>query len=330
MNSNPSPSYFSTFEDQGILTIKISQRLTVIEAVPFKELCHSIIEQSTSPKIIILDFNQTKFLDSSGIGSLVHAQKIAKKNNINLVLNNVTVPVMSVLSMTGLDKVFTIESTIQEENPQKKNKTPSPETHPSVRSPIKRGLDILGGIVGLIITGIIFIPIAIAIKMDSPGPIFFKQIRCSWLGKRFRIWKFRSMRADAEKLKSQVENQAKGAIFKNENDPRITRVGRFLRKTSLDEFPQFWNVLKGEMSLVGTRPPTPDEVEDYEIPSWQRLNVKPGLTGEWQVNGRSQVLDFEEIVKLDLRYQENWSLSYDIKLIFKTIVVLFSKSSGAV
>ena len=330
MNSNPSPSYFSTFEDQGILTIEISQRLTVIEAVPFKELCHSIIEQSTPPKIISLDFNQTKFLDSSGIGSLVHAQKIAKKNNINLVLNNVTVPVMSVLSMTGLDKVFTIESTIQEENPQKKNKTPSPETHPSVRSPIKRGLDILGGIVGLIITGIIFIPIAIAIKMDSPGPIFFKQIRCSWLGKRFRIWKFRSMRADAEKLKSQVENQAKGAIFKNENDPRITRVGRFLRKTSLDEFPQFWNVLKGEMSLVGTRPPTPDEVEDYEIPSWQRLNVKPGLTGEWQVNGRSEVLDFEEIVKLDLRYQENWSLSYDIKLIFKTIMVLFSKSSGAV
>ena len=330
MNSNPSPSYFSTFEDQGILTIEISQRLTVIEAVPFKELCHSIIEQSTPPKIISLDFNQTKFLDSSGIGSLVHAQKIAKKNNINLVLNNVTVPVMSVLSMTGLDKVFTIESTIQEENPQKKNKTPSPETHPSVRSPIKRGLDILGGIVGLIITGIIFIPIAIAIKMDSPGPIFFKQIRCSWLGKRFRIWKFRSMRADAEKLKSQVENQAKGAIFNNENDPRITRVGRFLRKTSLDEFPQFWNVLKGEMSLVGTRPPTPDEVEDYEIPSWQRLNVKPGLTGEWQVNGRSEVLDFEEIVKLDLRYQENWSLSYDIKLIFKTIMVLFTKSSGAV
>ena len=330
MNSNPSPSHFSTSENEETFTIELSQRLTVIEAVPFKELCHSIIERSTPPEIINLDFYQTKFLDSSGIGSLVHAQKIAKKNNINLVLNNVTVPVMSVLSMTGLDKVFTIESTIQEENPQKKTNTPAPETHPSLRSPIKRGLDILGAIVGLIITGIIFLPIAIAIKIDSSGPIFFKQTRCSWLGKQFKIWKFRSMRADAEKLKSQVENQAKGAIFKNENDPRITRVGHFLRKTSLDEFPQFWNVLKGEMSLVGTRPPTPDEVDDYEIPSWQRLNVKPGLTGEWQVNGRSQVLDFEEIVKLDLRYQENWSLIYDIKLILRTIAVLFTKNSGAV
>jgi lipopolysaccharide/colanic/teichoic acid biosynthesis glycosyltransferase len=115
-----------------------------------------------------------------------------------------------------------------------------------------------------------------------------------------------------------------------ENDPRITRVGRFLRKTSLDELPQFWNVLKNEMSLVGTRPPTPNEVDIYEVPEWQRLDVKPGMTGEWQVNGRSSVRNFEDIIKLDLRYQQNWSLAYDLQLIIKTILVVFRKDSGAV
>ncbi|HEY9753305.1 MAG TPA: sugar transferase, partial [Coleofasciculaceae cyanobacterium] len=124
-------------------------------------------------------------------------------------------------------------------------------------------------------------------------------------------------------------NEASGAIFKNANDPRITRVGKFLRKTSLDELPQFWNVLKGEMSLVGTRPPTPDEVLQYDIPHWQRLDIKPGMTGEWQVNGRSSISNFEEVVQLDLRYQENWSLFYDLHLILKTIVIIFHKNSGA-
>ncbi|MCJ8280917.1 MAG: sugar transferase, partial [Rivularia sp. ALOHA_DT_140] len=102
-----------------------------------------------------------------------------------------------------------------------------------------------------------------------------------------------------------------------------------LRRTSLDELPQFWNVLKGEMSLVGTRPPTPDEVETYEVPEWERLDVKPGMTGEWQVNGRSSIRDFEDVIRLDLQYQRNWSLMYDIQLIFKTVVILFNKSSGA-
>ena len=135
----------------------------------------------------------------------------------------------------------------------------------------------------------------------------------------------------AEAQKDSVQNQSKDAkIFKNENDPRITRVGRFLRKTSLDELPQFWNVIKGEMSLVGTRPPVPKEVDIYEVPEWQRLNVKPGMTGEWQVHGRSQVRDFADIIKLDLRYQRNWSLMYDLKLIIKTIFILLSKNNGAV
>lgn len=201
--------------------------------------------------------------------------------------------------------------------------------HPAVSSKGKRLLDICGAIIGLSLTALLFIPLAIAIKIDSRGSTLFSQTRCGYKGKTFRIWKFRSMVANASELKHLVENQATGPLFKNECDPRITKVGKFLRKTSLDEFPQFWNVLKGEMSLVGTRPPTPDEVEYYEENHWQRLNVKPGLTGEWQVNGRSQITDFNEVLRLDLHYQKNWSIFYDLKLIFKTIGVIFSKRSGA-
>jgi lipopolysaccharide/colanic/teichoic acid biosynthesis glycosyltransferase len=207
---------------------------------------------------------------------------------------------------------------------------PTPkQVHPSVISKLKRLLDVVGSLVGLAIVGILFIPITIAIQLDSPGPIFYSQIRCGLYGRTFRIWKFRSMVVDADKLKHLVNNQAKGNIFKNRNDPRITRVGRFLRKTSLDEIPQFWNVLKGDMSLVGTRPPTVDEVMKYERHHFQRLLVKPGLTGEWQANGRSQVEDFEDIVKMDLAYQAKWSVSYDMLLIFKTVAAVFQKDSGA-
>jgi lipopolysaccharide/colanic/teichoic acid biosynthesis glycosyltransferase len=204
-----------------------------------------------------------------------------------------------------------------------------PTYHPSVYSRVKRLIDILGALIGLGITATLFIPIAIAIKLDSPGPILFSQIRCGWLGRHFRVWKFRSMVANAEELKAQVENQIKGPLFKNKTDPRITRVGRFLRRTSLDELPQFWNVLRGEMSLVGTRPPTLDEVEQYTLPMWQRLDVKPGMTGEWQTSGRSQISNFEDVVQLDLLYQKNWSLLYDLKLIFKTLVIIYRKNNGA-
>jgi len=197
--------------------------------------------------------------------------------------------------------------------------------HSSVDSKFKRCLDILGSLVGLIILAILFIPIAIAIKLDSPGPIFFTQERYGLQGRPFKLRKFRSMVNDAEKLKSLVQNEAEGLIFKNKNDFRVTKVGHFLRSTSLDELPQFWNVLVGEMSLVGTRPPTADEVAKYNQRHWQRLNVKPGLTGEWQVNGRSQIKDFEQIVDLDLRYQEKWHPFYDLLLITKTFYVIFGK-----
>jgi len=197
--------------------------------------------------------------------------------------------------------------------------------HRSAYSISKRLLDIVGSLIGLLILALIFVPVAIAIKLDSPGPIFYSQERYGLQGRTFRIRKFRSMVVNAEQLKAQVTNEASGLLFKNKKDPRVTRVGRFLRSTSLDELPQFLNVLVGEMSLVGTRPPTADEVALYNERHWQRLNVKPGLTGEWQVNGRSRVKDFEEVVNLDLRYQSKWHPLYDLVVIAKTIYVIVAR-----
>ena len=200
--------------------------------------------------------------------------------------------------------------------------------HPSTYSILKRLLDIVGSLVGLLFLALVFIPITIAIKLDSEGPIFYTQKRYGLRGCPFQIWKFRSMVRNADKLRTQVANEASGLVFKNKQDPRVTRVGCFLRKTSLDELPQFWNVLVGEMSLVGTRPPTADEVIQYSERHWQRLNVKPGMTGEWQVNGRSAVKDFEKIVDLDLRYQTQWNLIYDLRIILKTFYVIFDRTSA--
>ncbi len=200
--------------------------------------------------------------------------------------------------------------------------------HPSVNSKVKRFIDILGSLVGLNITLLLAIPITIAMQFDSPGPVLYSQIRCGLNGKRFRIWKFRSMIVNAEQQKHLVENQAQGHIFKNDRDPRITRLGRFLRRTSIDEFPQFWNILKGDMSLVGTRPPTPDEVSQYNNQHLQRLFVKPGLTGEWQVKGRSNVADFEKIVEMELDNQRQWSIIYDINLILRTVFVVLARKGA--
>jgi anti-anti-sigma factor len=324
------PVVFSQ-ETENAAVMQMPPRLSVLEAVVFKTSYHQLLEGTVQPQEIVLDFNQTKFIDSSGVGALVNNLKSTRTHGKKLILKNVHPPVMAVLLMTGLDQVLTIECTPTTPETPSKSSTVSrpPETHPSLRCGVKRFVDIVGSLVGLVITGLLLIPIAIAIKLDSKGPIFFGQTRCGWMGRRFTIWKFRSMCNNAEVLKSQVKNQVSGAFFKNEDDPRITRVGRFLRRTSLDELPQFWNVLKGDMSLVGTRPPTPNEVEIYEVPEWQRLNVKPGMTGEWQVYGRSQVRKFEDVIRLDLRYQENWSLMYDFKLILQTILILFRKNSGA-
>lgn len=195
---------------------------------------------------------------------------------------------------------------------------------------VKRLMDICGSVLGLFITGILYPFIAIAIKLESRGPVLFSQIRIGKNGRRFRLYKFRSMYIDAETRKSELQekNEMQGLMFKIEDDPRITKVGNFLRKTSIDEFPQFYNVFLGDMSLVGTRPPTEDEFERYNIRYRKRMSITPGLTGLWQVNGRSDVTDFEDVVKYDIEYIENWSLGLDIKILAQTIfVVLFGKGA---
>jgi exopolysaccharide biosynthesis polyprenyl glycosylphosphotransferase len=195
---------------------------------------------------------------------------------------------------------------------------------------LKRILDILGAFVGVMITLLVFPFVAMAIKIESPGRIFYSQERIGQSGRPFHIWKFRSMYADADLRKSMLTNQneMKGAIFKIENDPRITKVGKFLRKTSLDELPQFWNVLKGDMSLVGTRPPTPDEVNQYKNWHRRRISIRPGITGLWQISGRNKIDDFDDVVKLDLQYIDSWTLGLDVRIILKTIwVVLIRQGS---
>lgn len=227
----------------------------------------------------------------------------------------------------SVDSPF-VQPLYQEGQNNSKHENLSAPLHPSVSSKIKRSIDIVGGAIGLIFTGIVAIVVLIAMAIYDPGPLLYSQVRCGVNGRYFRIWKFRSMIVGADKMKHLIKNEANGHIFKNENDPRITRVGAFLRRTSLDEFPQFWNVLVGDMSLVGTRPPTPDEVANYETHHWERLRVKPGITGEWQANGRSTVKDFEDIVKMDLNYQGKWSVLYDLQLILKTIQVVLTRNGA--
>lgn len=208
---------------------------------------------------------------------------------------------------------------------------------------LKRILDILGGIVGCLITVLLFLFVAPAIYIASPGPIFFAQERIGKNGRRFKIYKFRSMYMDAEDRKAELMAQNKLAddkMFKLDFDPRVignkilpdgthkTGIGDFIRRTSIDEFPQFFNVLKGDMSLVGTRPPLPSETEHYELHHRARLAIKPGITGMWQVSGRSDITDFEEVVRLDREYIENWNMGLDIKILLKTVLVVFRRDGS--
>ncbi len=190
---------------------------------------------------------------------------------------------------------------------------------------VKRTMDIIAGLIGVVVFSPVMLVTAIAIKLDSPGPVLFKQTRVGQNGRHFKIYKFRSMYVDAEERKKELLSQNElegGVMFKIKDDPRITRVGKFIRKTSIDELPQFFNIVQGTMSLVGTRPPTLDEVEKYERKQWRRISIKPGLTGMWQVSGRSNIKSFDEIVELDTEYIDNWTLGLDIKIILKTVLVL--------
>lgn len=195
---------------------------------------------------------------------------------------------------------------------------------------IKRLIDIIGAIVGLIITGIAALIFGPIIYRQSPGSIFFSQERVGRNGRVFRIYKFRTMYPDAEERKKELMeyNKMDEFMFKMENDPRIIPIGHFLRKKSIDELPQFWNILKGEMSLVGTRPPTTDEYSKYEMQHKKRLAMKPGLTGLWQVTGRNNIKDFDEVVALDAKYITEWTLTMDIKIIWKTLTTVW-RGKGA-
>ncbi len=208
----------------------------------------------------------------------------------------------------------------------------------TVRMGVKRLIDIILSLIGVVIMGVVAIFVAPAIYHASPGPIFFKQERIGKNGRRFKIYKFRSMYLDAEERKKDLmeQNEMEGNMFKLENDPRIIGsekgpgkgIGNFIRRTSIDELPQFINILKGDMSLVGTRPPTVDEFEEYMPRHKVRLSMKPGLTGLWQVSGRSKITDFEEIVKLDTEYIENWSLKLDAKILWKTVGVVVRREGA--
>ena len=202
---------------------------------------------------------------------------------------------------------------------------------------LKRGADLAGGLVGSLAAVLIILIVGPLIKIASPGPILFRQERIGLNGKHFRMLKLRSMDVDAEERKAGLQDQnsvSDGRMFKMEFDPRVignrilpdgtkkTGIGEFIRRTSLDEFPQFFNVLKGDMSLVGTRPPTLDEWERYELHHRARLSVRPGITGLWQVSGRSEITDFEEVVRLDTQYINNWSIGLDIRILLKTVKIV--------
>ncbi len=190
---------------------------------------------------------------------------------------------------------------------------------------MKRMMDILGASLGLLLLSPFFAILALIIKIEDPkGPVFFHQIRVGKNEKKFKMFKFRSMVSNAEDLLDELldQNEVSGAMFKMKNDPRITRIGKFIRKTSVDELPQLWNVLRGDMSMVGPRPPLLREVAEYSSYDKQRLRVTPGCTGLWQVSGRNSV-GFKEMVELDIRYIDRRSISYDLRIIFKTVKMLF-------
>ena len=192
---------------------------------------------------------------------------------------------------------------------------------------LRRAQDIVFSLLALILLAPLALLIILAIVLDSPGDgVIFRQRRVGRDGKLFWLYKFRTMCPDAEEQLNELlsQNQMDGPVFKIKGDPRITRVGRFLRKTSLDELPQLLNVLRGDMSLVGTRPPTLDEYNQYESHHKRRLSMKPGITGLWQVSGRSNIEDFEEVVRLDVQYIDNWTLWEDIRILFKTVWVVFA------
>lgn len=290
--------------------------------------------------IIDSDMIGKKYNDLEIIGDKTNIIDIACKNHIDEVLicmdiDKIDKKLNESLSIAGITKHILISDKYEnggeiQELSSLNVLSYSYKTFDSKQLFVKRIIDIIGGFIGCFVVIILTIIIGPIIKVNSPnGPIFYLSDRVGKNGKIFKMYKFRSMIPNAESQKKELENKNKikdGMMFKMENDPRIIPgIGSFIRKTSLDEFPQFFNVLKGDMSLVGTRPPTVDEFNKYKPEHRIRLSVKPGITGLWQISGRSNIIDFKEVVRLDKEYIDNWDITSDIKILFKTVIYLFSK-----
>jgi anti-anti-sigma factor len=244
---------------------------------------------SEPPKQIVLDMGATRSIDGAGLGALFTCLRIAQSIGSKLVLWSVKPEVKTILTTARLDRLFTIEAGTQTLRIHATAEESVDKVATVKPNPIQRTIDIVSGSFGMVTMALLFIPIAIAIKLDSPGPVLSSQIRCGRMGKHFRIWKFRSTLMP-------TQPQAETDLLAKFN-PQLTRFGRFLIKTNLDKLPLFWSILAGDMSLVGSRAPTTDEIECLSIPQWNCLNAKPGITGEWQAAFAMQ--EFEDIIELD-------------------------------
>ncbi|MEO1134024.1 MAG: sugar transferase, partial [Cyanobacteria bacterium J06639_1] len=263
--------------------LAVPPQLDIVTCDAFLAACRCFLATRPRPQALRLDFAQTRDVDSCGIGALQQIVSLAREFDLPVVAWSVRPNVARRLIAAHLDREISMDARTRAlDYPDRFLSAPHPERrplHPSATSPFKRAIDILGALVGLSFTALLFLPIAIAIQLDNPGPVLFSQVRRGLLGRQVRIWKFRSMVVDAEARKGEVTNQIDGAFFKNDRDPRITRVGQFLRRTSLDELPQIWNVLRGDMSLVGPRPITWSELDRYGPHADAYLSLKPGVTG---------------------------------------------------
>lgn len=273
----------------------------------------------------LIDFCQNASLDEVYI-----AMNELQNSKIHKIMNTLSEMGIIIHYQMPVPELTGAKQKVLSQNGSSYNVTYASRVVPEGQLVVKRIMDICGALAGCVFLVLITVIFGPLIRLESPGPIFFEQKRVGKNGRIFKMYKFRSMYIDAEERKKELmaQNEMSGLMFKMEHDPRITKIGGFMRKTSLDEFPQFINILKGDMSLVGTRPPTLDEFSQYSPYHKKRLSFRPGLTGMWQVSGRSDITDFEEIVRLDVEYIEDWSVGLDIKIILKTISAVF-KGSGA-
>ncbi len=306
---------YLTFMGKTSLKIMVDKRINFhSDELKTEEAFENLlIEMSVSEVVVVQDTAENNYLNISKILKISEDMGVTAR----LILDLYDLPESKrFVSNIGTLPVLTYHST----------------SFDTVQLFFKSVLDIFCAVLGLIVFSPVFLITTIAIKLESPGPALFCQTRVGRNGKRFKMYKFRSMYQDAEERKSELQAQNKikdGLMFKIDDDPRITKVGKFIRKTSIDELPQLINVLMRNMSIVGTRPPTVDEVEKYQRHHHRRISIMPGITGMWQVNGRSEILDFEEVVELDKKYIDEWTFMLDIKLILQTVTAVIARRGAS-